>query len=222
MSSHFEKIEFIAWDGEGQNDKLNPIDEWTPRQHYVLMATSTGEYRYNNTGLSLIERFNFLCEIGAKYPRHVHVFFGASYDFNKILEGLPKNKVEELHHSKFWVRYKDWIIRYRPRKELTIAHIKPGINFNPKIKARQQCDSYIRLWDVIGFFQCPFLEAVKTWLGRDYVDYDLIQTGKFERISFDDDDKEFMHQYCFAEVKALVKIMKKVHLQLCRPGLKNY
>lgn len=225
----FSDIQFIGWDGEG----ITPIkldgatleelraNDWTEKQKLVLLAVSTGETLYDENGLSLTDRLEFIRKIGKAHPKATHVFFGGSYDFNKILEGLPAELVDELHESKMWVRFGDeWIFRYRPRKELTIAHLKPGVKFEAGVSAKTLCDSYVRLWDVIGFFQTTFIQVVEKWLGKDYVDYELIASGKIERLSFTFDQREFMIRYNAAEVKALVEIMYLLHTQLERLGLR--
>lgn len=215
----FDDIEFIGWDGEGITE--GKIDEWTEKQKLVLISVSTGESLYKEEGISFDERLNFVRRIGIRHPHATHVFYGGSYDFNKILEGLPPAKIDELHQSsKRWVVFDRWIFSYRPRKELVIAHLKDGVRFNRKAPLRPQCDSFVRLWDVIGFFQSSFLHAVKTWLGPDYPDYELIASGKIERLSFTGDKREFMIEYNMAEVRALVEIMNRLHSKLKQLGLK--
>jgi hypothetical protein len=215
----FDKSIFIGWDSEGINDGM--IDEWTERQKLVLMSVSTGECIYRENGISLSERLRFIEEIAKKYPEAIHVYYGGSYDFNKTLEGLPREVFEELHTSKLWVKYNDeWIFRYRPRKELVIAKLKSGHIFRPNIPAKMQCSSYIRFWDVIGFFQKSFLASVNQWLGEDYPDYELIAAGKLARLNFNESDKEFMIRYNTAEVKALVEIMNRFHSALTKLDLK--
>ncbi len=216
----FNNLEFIGWDCEGINDGF--IDNWTERQKLVLIAVSTGDYLYNENGIPQKQRLEFIARIARRYPssEYKHVFFGGSYDFNKILEGIPANLLRDLHEAKNqWTLFLDeWLFRYRPRKELTIAHVPNG--FNPLEKVQNQCDSYIRFWDVIGFFQSSFLDVIDKWLGRDYEDYELIASGKIARLNFQGDDKEFMLAYNKAETKALVKVMEILHEQLIRLDLK--
>ncbi len=214
----FTDIQFIGWDGEGINQGF--IDEWTECQKYVLISASSGEYIYRDEGISFEERLTFVTQLGVKYPRHTHVIFGASYDFNKLIEGLPREKVEELHTSKNWVQFNQWYFRYRPRKELVIAHLPEGKEFDKHRRLRDQCDGYIRFWDVIGFFQMPFLKVVEEWLGIDYIDYELLATGKEGRLHFTAEDKDFIIQYNAAEVKALVKVMEILHAQLYKLDLR--
>jgi hypothetical protein len=217
--SAFDRTEFIGWDCEGVNH--GKVDEWTDYQRLVLIANSAEKPLYNENGIPIHERLRYIANVAQLHPQATHVFFGGSYDFNKILEGLPKAKVEELHESKRWVVWHDeWVFRYRPRKELVIAHLRDDVTDLPDENVKEYCDSYIRFWDVIGFFQCSFIHAVKTWLGPDYHDAELIAAGKLARLHFADDDKDFMIRYNDAEVRALVEIMKLLHAQLSRLGLK--
>jgi hypothetical protein len=219
----FNDIEFIAWDCEGIN--RGKIDEWTEKQLLVLMANSKDEFLYNNDGISIEHRFDFLRRCGIRYPWQTHIFFGGSYDFNKILEGLTKEEITAIHQNKNWTEVRvdnqDWIIRYRPKKELAIGHLRlnrPRTEEN--VPYRQLCDSYIRFYDVIGFFQSSFLTAMEKWLGRDYEDFELIASGKLARLDFKGTDEEFIKVYNRAELKALVKIMNILHSHLKRLGLK--
>src|SRR4030066_1784274 len=94
-SSLFDKAEFIGWDGEGVNEGM--IDEHTIRQKYVLLAVSTGDFLYDSDGIKLHDRLNFIKRIAQNNPTAIHCFYGGSYDFNKILEGLSEKKFDELH-----------------------------------------------------------------------------------------------------------------------------
>ncbi len=216
----FENLQFIGWDCEGINEGM--IDEWTERQKLVLISVSTGDYLYNDEGISQKARLEFIARIARRYPSNEfkHVFFGGSYDFNKILEGLSPDELKRLHEAKNeWICYRsNWLLRYRPRKELTIAHLLN--EWDPKEKASKQWDAYIRFWDVIGFFQSSFLEVVKKWLGKDYEDYELIAAGKLARLHFQGSDREFIIEYNKAETKALVRIMEILHEQFLKLDLR--
>lgn len=211
----FEKLDFVGWDCEGINDGF--IDPWTERQKLVLIGNSTGAFLYNDKGIPQRERLNWI--LNQKFPANVrHVFFGGSYDFNKILEGLPPHTVTKLHNNKHWTHYGEFAFRYRPRKELALARLRGEFDFAKTLKS--QSTGYIRFWDVIGFFQSTFLNVMREWLSTDYPDFELIQSGKLARLSFAGDDREFIIQYNLAECRALVEIMKKLHTQLNRTELR--
>src|SRR6266568_5085975 len=108
---NFDSLEFIAWDCEGMNAGM--IDRWTERQNLVLMSASTGDYLYDERGILQSERLEFIHSIAQQFPssHYKHVFFGGSYDFNKILEGLSLRKVEQLHRGKHWTIHNgEWAI----------------------------------------------------------------------------------------------------------------
>ncbi len=226
----FAKLEFVAWDSEGINvcqhgndgDECKRkcdgwVDEWTAKQKLVLVGNSLGAYIYNDEGLQQKEIIEFL--FAKKYGANVrHTFFGGSYDFNKILEGLPAHTVKKLHEKKGWTFSGEYAFRYRPRKELAIARVPD--DYNPLLPLQKQAKNYIRFWDVIGFFQASFLTVLREWLDADYPDYDLIASGKLARLSFSGDDRDFMIQYNLAECRALVVILNKLREQMDRTNLR--
>lgn len=210
----FEKIEFVAWDGEGVNDGF--IDKWTERQNFVLFGNSTGKAIYNPKGIPQKELLQWI--IDQKFPPNVrHVIFGGSYDFNKILCGMPPHTVKKLHSNKNWTHFGEFAFRYRPRKELVIARVKPG--YNPELSLKKQSSGYIRLWDVIGFFQNTFVNVLREWY-PECPELDLIISGKIARLDFDGDDTEFMKMYNAAECRALVEVMNRLHAQLNKTELR--
>jgi hypothetical protein len=66
------------------------------------------------------------------------------------------------------------------------------------------------IYDVIGFFQATFLDAIDDWC-PDHPDRDLISSGKAERTSFSEADRDFLIKYNAAELRALTDLMREFH-----------
>lgn len=210
QESKFERAEFIAWDGEGfttdecityDSDDRGilkfPIRCNCYRHNFVLFANSMGECIQAqqqvsaNSYLSSVACFDLLLSTARNYPHAIHVVYGGSYDMTHILRDLDRDTVKYLmvYGECDW---QDYQIRYLPRKSLQIS--KHGRS--------------VTLWDVIGFFQVPFVAAIEQWLGTDYPELELIREGKKTRVQFNDSDYGFMQRYNDAELRALVGLME--------------
>ena len=204
-ASKFERAQFIAWDGEGFNTDTE-IDEFTHEHKFVLFANSLGKHiaiSAEQTYLSTVDCCELLLETAREHPRAIHVVYGGSYDMNHILKDLPKESVEQL--ARFGdCTWNGYYIRFLPRKSLFI----------------QKGENSVTLWDVIGFFQMSFVQAITQWLGKDYADLPLIAKGKSNRTEFNDADMPFMIRYNDAELRALVLLMESFHYAVKSLGLK--
>lgn len=208
--SNFENIEFIGYDGEGADVIINGKKEHI----YGLMMSSKGKSIVGLQGLSTIDCFKFLLEHGKEYPHHVHVCYGASYDVNMFLRDIPRSKIKELHQGKHvnWLNYK---MSYIQRKYFMLWEYNPHYNYKKPDKKIPKFINRIVLWDVIGFFQGRFVDAIEKYLGKDYALLPLIEEGKKRRGSFTEEEIEhFVKKYCNAELTALVDVMKALHLAL--------
>ena len=187
--SHHAPRRLLAWDGEGW--------EYGGRHVYGYLANSDGDERYNQAGLSSVDCLNFLIEAGRD---RLNVIFSGSYDVTLILKDLPpelaRNAMAEDERTGFvkGCRYEGFVIRYVPRKYLYIR--------------RETEKTGIMLWDVWGFFQGTFLEALEKWFGKEYPDLNLIYEGKVKRSDFDPSDIAFIRRYNSAELRALLVLME--------------
>lgn len=100
--------DFIAYDGEGYDDK------------YVLLANSRGERISNPKGLSTEECLKFLSK---KYGNAKRVWFSFSYDINHILRDIPDDDLLKLLDNKT-IKYKNYSISYIPGKIFTVNYVK--------------------------------------------------------------------------------------------------
>jgi hypothetical protein len=220
-----ENARFIAWDGEGFNDEKGI-------HQYGLLMNSEGDAVWRAYGLNTMACFNALCDGGQLYPNAVHVCYGSSYDVNMLLRNIPMKVLKELMSGKERVPYKNFEMSYVPRREFTLTRYEPmskhyeqtGVDKNGKpIFTSQNVTGKITLWDVIGFFQGSFLNALKTFFTQKELlalDYEGIKRGKERRGVFTPLEIEhFIIPYTTLEVKALVKLMERLQDYCLRAGI---
>jgi hypothetical protein len=223
MKSTFDRGLFVSWDGEGENKPNGRPD--CIEHKYTLLSNNYGESIYNPEGLSTEECFKLLCDSALTHKHAIHVIYAGSYDINCMLRDILPHKLATLITEGIStpIKYKEYAITYTPRKSFTISRYRnPRQLFtkNKKGKFKPDYDVSFTLWDVIGFFQASFIETVEKWLGKDYIDYELILSGKQQRENFNVTDNDFIQRYNLAECKALTLIMGKLHKSLDALDLK--
>lgn len=223
MKSTFDRGLFVSWDGEGEN-KLDGRPDCIEHK-YTLLSNNYGEFVYNADGLTTEECFKLLCDSALLHKHAIHVIYAGSYDINCMLRDILPHKLETLisEENSMPIRYKQYAITYTPRKSFTISRYRNCRQLfvkNKNGKFKPDYDVSFTLWDVIGFFQATFIETVEKWLGRDYVDFELILSGKQLRADFNITDSDFIQRYNLAECKALTLIMGKLHDSLAALDLK--
>lgn len=172
---------FVAIDGEGITDENG-------EHYYTMLVTSSGESRVNPNGLSSLECLEFLLSLekGANY-----VAFAFTYDATMILRDITRAHIGIAYS--LWLtgraRYRDYSIEFLPRKWLAIRH-----------KPTQRS---IRIYDVFGFFQTSFVNAIKA-IG---IDDDFIREQKANRANFDISGIDETLRYCREECRYLVRLM---------------
>lgn len=212
---------FIAWDGEG-------ID--TPAGHqYKLLSccwrTSKGwETRdlvaEEGQALRTEDIFAFMQKVQRELPkRGVHVIFSSAYDVTHILRDMSwieaKYALVDTQKRRGW--HGGYSVKAVMRKTLNVWFPRRM----DKRKRPAWRDSLL-LWDVWGFFQSSFIEAIERWLDKDSPDLDLalIQAGKAQRGKAA--DIEGLLTYCHAELRALVMLMEQVGSAFLQAGLHLY
>lgn len=203
--NHFHSSPFIAWDGEG-------VTREGSKQDYCYLASSTGTSLLDvNATLSTEKCLYLLTSEASKYPDAIHVVYGGSYDVNMILVDVPKVLLELLYKGET-IDWQEYRITYIPRKCFTVKHFsgfkQKGSRYIP------QYDRKIVLWDVIGFFQSSFVDALKKYsFNQKEIDY--IQSMKVKRGTFTEDTftKEVV-PYCQKELSLLVALMEKLRSYL--------
>lgn len=218
----FDRGEFVSWDGEG-------ITREDGKHVYSLLANSRGEYIVNPDGLGTWECLDFICRMGVRYAKSIHVGFVFSYDTAMILfADMNYETVKAIYEDKspYGVQWGEFVISYRNRKTLSIQRIDTELSWKYKKvkgewKKRKNVIESCVLWDVFGFFQSSFVEAIEGWLGKDYHSLQMIKEGKLHRGTFTANEIEkFILPYCLAEVAALDELMSLLHQCLIEADIK--
>jgi hypothetical protein len=224
---------FIGCDGEGYNycgheegcgqertwglghEKTVEIIKYTNHvpgcQRYALFMTSEGEAIIDKEGLSTLECLTFVAKLSEMHPKSIHVIYGGSYDANMMLKDLDYKHLTWLQKNKR-VRWRNFRIEYVPRKFFRVAEYDKD---DRRPWKEQKPIRSTTLWDVIGFFQGPFVSAIKKYFPDEQeqleLELDAIIEGKSRRSQFTDEELEsFVIPYTFREVNALVSLMERL------------
>jgi hypothetical protein len=120
------------------------------------------------------------------------------------------------------VWYHGYIIHLTPRKYLAIQRLRDISHpwrYDKNGNSVLDLDVSVPLWDVIGFFQSSFLQALQNWLPQSPEVTALLEKGKGLRGSFTWDDINFVREYNAMELECLVKLMKALTAQLKQPEI---
>lgn len=199
QKSLFERGKFIFVDGEG--------GDYDGAHCYQMLAASTGARIYNERGLCSIQCFDYLLKLGADNPAGIFCIFAGSYDGNFWMKDLPKEVIERIidANGKFPIWWNNYGIRYIQRKCFIIQ--------------RSGDKKGLKIWDVYGFFQSSFVNAIKNWVPK-FDKLELVIKGKELRKGFHGTDYDFMCKYNDAELEAGVILMNKLREGIESLGLK--
>lgn len=195
-------VTFDAVDGEGFNDIYG--------HHYPLLVASCYETGWKQSWCSLQNGqkqlptwaiLRALFELGASSNR-VHVGFYLTYDIAKWLEDLTIEEKTSLWHNGF-VNYvspggRDYLIQYLPHKLFSVR------SYDPRLERVRK----IIIYDVFGFFQTSFVNALKDWGLTDEIEF--IERMKKQRGKFKVEDIEEITRYSLSETDLLCRLMMKV------------
>lgn len=117
---------------------------------------------------------------------------------------------------------------YTPRKEFHVTRFeaerqeesKGTLLYRRDTRGKRIRHGSIRVWDVIGFFQCKFMKALKEYgLLESEADQDFLQNMKDSRGQFEHFSIEQITEYCLKECTYLVKLMEKMESYLHHPAI---
>lgn len=193
--------EFIAYDGEGIS-----LDDGS--HLYTLFASSRGLQLQDDEGIRTHDIFESLLDAKRRFTNAIHVIYGGSYDFNMWLTDVPLHRMEQLYDrgTCLWGAYK---ITWRRGKSLRITD---------RVK-----NETIIVYDVVSFFQRPFVQACDEYLTND--EYwqsvrDMIIDNKKSRGTFTTDDNDKVADYNHAELVLLVNLMSELRDRLGKVSLR--
>lgn len=203
----WKRAKYVAWDGEGAT--INGIHQ------YIFLANSEGGELWNENGLSTVECLEFMVSEYTRLKTANHVFFAFSYDCNMILKDVKPDIMKTIHHR----RHEEDKHHYT---NLEIDGVKLAVNyvnrhtldiFNGVTKKKA------RFWDVWGFYQGSFVQAMGDYLSQSYEDFQTIRDNKARRENFHPSQKEQIISYCRMELIALVLMQEKLHKAIQEAGL---
>lgn len=197
-ASYLERA-FCAIDGEGMT--VNG------RHLYTLLAYKDSDGNRdsisNPYGLSSAAIFELL--LSQKDTDAIKIIYGASYDFNMWLTDLPLEALKRLYSTgmTIWNGYR---LNWLRGKSFRISHY-------PKGKA-------VTIYDVVSFFQCPFIKACDDYLGPDWKGRDVIVKNKAKRGEFTPSDTGEIETYNDLELDVLIDLMNELRMRLNKVGLR--
>jgi hypothetical protein len=161
-------------------------------RHYYIELNAvwpTGRKILKGPDLSAYEIFNFLFELP---EGHNYVVYGASYDFNMWAYHLGQKHWINLvtTNETVWGGYK---IKWIDRKYFHIIRLSTG-------RSR-------KVYDVVAWYQKPFVSTLETWSIGTPEDWALIRRMKKLRGDFVNVDPEEIERYCWLECELLVKLV---------------
>lgn len=198
--SKFERGEFVAWDGEG-------VTENGAHRYIMLVSSDDDVLMRNGDALSTRECLALLTERGRLRPNAIHCAFGASYDVNMILADCTHRQIARVWAGEWVMVSGRYMVNYHPRKSFSVRRIGDK-------RAR------IVLWDVFGFFQSTFVDALKKYRAIHPDDIALIAQRKQERSAFRVEQLNDILHYCKLECQSLVALMRELRDNLMTAGLR--
>lgn len=217
----------IGIDGEGK-------DLPDGRHIYTLLCAVDETGRIvseveNQNGLSTLECLDMLLRV----PRNsLKVVFMGSYDWTKIIEGLPLLEIYQIMHPE--TRRRQFCTRCKQSVHNEPCH--PGakirsilnlqrVELNRRVlyldwfngsftvaegKLKRRFKRRTKVWDVFKFFQCSFVKALENWkIGTDEQRARILAM-KEKRGSFAEESSDNIRNYCREECWLLAKMMREV------------
>lgn len=207
--SYVKPRDFHAWDGEGVTTPANV-------HNYIMLMSSKDGALIDRSGISTYDNLTFLCDAKKRYPQDIHVGYGLSYDANMMFKDIPYERLKLLQQGKR-IGFNNFSIEYRQRKCLTIARYLPNTKHyikNEKGEWKSTHTERITLWDVVGFFQSSFVNALIDFFPsldeQRNLHLEEIIEGKKDRGTFKKEQlNDFIIPYTQYEVDALVALMNR-------------
>ena len=188
---------FIAVDGEGINVTRG---KRKGAHDYVLLAVSDREPILNRDGLSTMQCLDYLWHNLS--PANHNVIFGGGYDFNCWIADFPETELQKIYDGKR--------VAYGP---YTLSWIR-GKMFRIK-----RDDKSITIYDVVSFFQKPFIQACDEYL-KEYKGRAVLVKEKANRSKFTWRQISAIGSYNGLELRLLERLCNELRLRLNKVGLR--
>jgi len=198
---------FVAWDGEG-------VTSTDGIHRYVMLAVKSSngdsDYLSNIHGLGTAEAFEFILDFATAHSADIHTIYGGGYDWNMMMRDIPQETVSAIYHDKFAV-WQNYRIGWRPGKSFYLSRIGED---------RKTVGKGVTIYDVVSFFQCPFVKACDDYLGDKFTNREMIVANKALRSSFTLADIDAVRVYNAAELDNLLALMAELRARLNKCGLR--
>lgn len=182
-STRHRPICFI--DGEGSNIgektvtfRKHNLRRWVQKQNYSLLGATlqNDEYRClvgenNQEQISTKKCLQFILDIPSEY---LVVGYALTYDVEHWLRSIPNWRMERLLRDK-WIRWRKYRIHYIPHKIFTVSEF----DYETRTILRSRT-----VYDIFGFFQCSFKDAIYSWDVGTKDERDFIERMKLSRPDF--------------------------------------
>lgn len=206
-----DQIEWIGIDGEGQG---------RADHKYVFLAASneSGTRRWsieNPNGITSEQFLDFILQLPCEHVRIMSYSF--NYDLTKGLQDLPNDKLYSLFRPE---------LRRRIGKEQMKGPIPRRWNYftinmqGTKFWVRKTGMENRIVWDIWKFFQCKFVEALKSWKVGDVEELKRMAEMKDKRSEFDKLDMDQIKEYCFDECRKMASLSRKLFEAHTAAGLR--
>ena len=191
------------------------------------------DWLYSPKPLGTVQILEWLMKLKAAYPLVIFVSFSFGYDIGQLVADLPYEKAWELQHGKPYAKKDDkdyhqrsgrvvywgrWGLKYLKGKELHVYYYPSG---TPHGRTDTRKCKSIRIYDVFGFFQSSFLNAIRTMPGAaSPAEYAIIEKGKLARGEFDHSKLEQMKEYTTHELIVLCRMMTMLREAMAKQDIK--
>lgn len=197
--------QFTAWDGEG----ITREDGSHIYTSLAVLNHDDGDEIENPNGLHTYEILEFITDFAKRHKEKIHVIYGGSYDFNMFLTDLDRDALEKLYRNGS-VKWNGFRIQWRRGKSFYIGRLGPT----------GKTAYGVTIYDVVSFFQMPFVKACDSYLGDEFYKRDLIVTNKAKRGTFTAEDANEVREYNEAELINLIRLMEELRARLNKAGLR--
>ena len=198
---------FVVWDGEGITDPDGS-------HRYVMLAVKAtdgdSDFLGTEKGLGTARIFDFVLATAERNPGAIHVIYGGGYDFNMWLRDYTEADLEDVYSHKFamWHGYR---VGWRAGKSFYVCRVGED---------GERIGAGVTIYDVVSFFQCPFVTACDSYLGDRFEHRDMIVSNKALRSGFTDADIPEVRQYNDAELTNLLLLVSELRSRLNKVGLR--
>lgn len=196
---------FIAWDGEGVTDNKGA-------HHYVLFAGKSPVKEISITdpnGIAAARIFDALLDMREACPDGIHILYGGNYDVNMFLLGMTRDELWLLRNRKF-LDWGDYRLSWRPGKTFYVCRINSN---------GERVGQGVTVYDVVSFFQRPFVQACEEYLGADFPGRDIVVKNKRLRHGFSMADIDEIKAYNQTELSLLVQLADSLRARLAAADL---